>query len=405
MRQDIRDRIDWEQPFPAEEYAARRARVREALAAQGIDGILVTGAPDVFYLTGYDQIWHSYLNLIGLFLRAADDERLFFDNDGHVVLDSTTPEIGALLTLPRGPAASHVPLIAEAIQARGWATGRLALQSWCHGPHPSLLQAIGARWAEAGAEIADGSALIEDLHLVKSAREVAVVREAGRIADLAMVAARDALRPGMRETEIEGVILGSLMKHGCGDPGIRSMIGTGPRSGAHHGPATHRRLRAGDLVHIDFCACLHRYHVNLSRTFALGETDPRWHDLMDRSAGCIDAIVGAVRPGEPMSRVQEVADAYTDAAGLRPYVWLIGGYALGIAMPPDWVGRHRPAPREEVPMPPLEPGTVLNFENQFDVFEGWPGGTGAAYIETFLVTGQGIEVLSGLPRNIVTVGA
>ncbi len=126
---------------------------------------------------------------------------------------------------------------------------------------------------------------------------------------------------------------------------------------------------------------------------------------MDRSAGCIGAIVGAVRPGEPMSRIQEVADAYTDAAGLRPYVWLIGGYALGIAMPPDWVGRHRPGPREDVPMPPLEPGTVLNFENQFDVFEGWSGGTGAAYIETFLVTGLGIEVMSGLPRNLVTVGA
>jgi hypothetical protein len=47
----------------------------------------------------------------------------------------------------------------------------------------------------------------------------------------------------------------------------------------------------------------------------LGKVDPRWHDLMDRSAGCIDAVVEAVKPGEPMSRIQEVADAYTDAGG------------------------------------------------------------------------------------------
>jgi Xaa-Pro aminopeptidase len=99
-----------------------------------------------------------------------------------------------------------------------------------------------------------------------------------------------------------------------------------------------------------------------------------------------------------------VADAFIDAAGLRQWVWFIGGYALGISMPPDWVHRHRPAPREDVPTPNLEPGIVLNFENQYDVFEGWPGGTGLGYIDTLLVTETGIEVLSDMPRNIVEVG-
>jgi Xaa-Pro aminopeptidase len=230
------------------------------------------------------------------------------------------------------------------------------------------------------------------------------MREAGRVADLAMAAARDALEPGLRETDVDAALTAALMGNGCGYPGIRSMVGSGPRSGAHHGPATHRRLKRGDVVHIDFCASLHRYHVNLSRSFAVGPADPRWHELMDKAAGCIDAVLESVKPGESMTRVQEVADAYTDAQGLRPHVWLIGGYTLGIAMPPDWVGRHRPKPREDVPIPLLEPGIVFNYENQFDVFEGWPGGTGAAYIETFLVTEDGLELLSKLPRNLVTAG-
>ena len=404
MQQSIRDRIDWEQPFPPEEYAERRRQVREAMARDGIDGILVTGAADVNYLTGYDQIWHSYLNIIGPFLRAEDDAVLFFDNDGHIVLQSTTPDIGEAVVLPRGAAASHVPLIADAIQKRGWAKRRIALQPWCYGPHPTLLEAIGERLAAAGAAITDGSTLVEDVRLIKSPREVAVMREAGRVADLAMAAARDALEPGLRETDVDAALTAALMGNGCGYPGIRSMVGSGPRSGAHHGPATHRRLKAGDVVHIDFCASLHRYHVNLSRSFAVGPADPRWHELMDKAAGCIDAILESVKPGESMTRVQEVADAYTDSQGLRPHVWLIGGYTLGIAMPPDWVGRHRPKPREDVPIPLLEPGIVFNYENQFDVFEGWPGGTGAAYIETFLVTEDGLELLSRLPRNLVTAG-
>jgi Xaa-Pro aminopeptidase len=410
MQQSIRDRIDWEQPFPPEEYAVRREKVREAMAREGIDGILVTGAADVNYLTGYDQIWHSYLNIIGIFLRADEESTLFFDNDGHIVLQSTTPDIGEVVVMPRGAAVSHVPLVAEAIRARGWAKGRIALQPWCYGPHPTLLAAIGERLADAtadGAEIAaitDGSTLVEDVRLIKSPREVAVMREAGRVADLAMAAARDALEPGLRETDVDAALTAALMGNGCGYPGIRSMVGSGPRSGAHHGPATHRRLKRGDVVHIDFCASLHRYHVNLSRSFAVGPADPRWHELMDKAAGCIDAVLESVKPGESMTRVQEVADAYTDAQGLRPHVWLIGGYTLGIAMPPDWVGRHRPKPREDVPIPLLEPGIVFNYENQFDVFEGWPGGTGAAYIETFLVTEDGLELLSKLPRNLVTAG-
>jgi Xaa-Pro aminopeptidase len=410
MDQSIRDRIDWEQPFPPEEYAERRRQVREAMAREGIDGILVTGAADVNYLTGYDQIWHSYLNIIGIFLRADEESTLFFDNDGHIVLQSTTPDIEEVVVMPRGAAVSHVPLVAEAIQARGWAKGRIALQPWCYGPHPTLLAAIGERLADAtadGAEIAaitDGSTLVEDVRLIKSPRELAVMREAGRVADLAMAAARDVLEPGLRETDVDAALTAAMMGNGCGYPGIRSMVGSGPRSGAHHGPATHRRMKQGDVVHIDFCASLHRYHVNLSRSFAVGPADPRWHELMDKAAGCIDAVLESVKPGESMARVQEVADAYTDSQGLRPHVWLIGGYTLGIAMPPDWVGRHRPKPREDVPIPLLEPGIVFNYENQFDVFEGWPGGTGAAYIETFLVTEDGLELLSKLPRNLVTAG-
>ena len=45
----------------------------------------------------------------------------------------------------------------------------------------------------------------------------------------------------------------------------------------------------------------------------------------------------------------------------------------------------------------------FNFENQFDVWEDWPGGSGVAYIETFQVTETGLEVMSNLPRTLVVV--
>src|SRR5262249_20284619 len=144
--------------------------------------------------------------------------------------------------------------------------------------------------------------------------------------------------PGVMETEIEAVVMHSLMREGGGNPGIRSMIGSGPRAGTHHSPATQRKIRQGDLVFIDFCSSLHRYHVNLNRSFSLGHPDRRWTELMRTSAGCMAAIIAETRPGDPWSKVAKIGDRYLQETGLKKHLWWAGGYALGIAVPPDWVG-------------------------------------------------------------------
>jgi len=299
--------------------------------------------------------------------------------------------------------AKLIEQVAQELAARGLSKARIALEPWGYCPHGKIMAALEQRLRDGGAEILDESLLIEQIRLVKSPREVNLLREAATMADTAMVAARDALKSGMMETEIEAVLMSSLMRQGGGYPGIRTMIGSGPRAGTHHSPAQHRKVKPGDLVFVDFCSSLHRYHVNLNRTFSLGEPDSRWADLMNKSAGCMDAIMAAIRPGDSWRKVAQVGDQYIDEMGIRGYLWWAGGYALGIAVPPDWVGSYFANPREDIPDQPLLPGMVFNYENQFDVWENWPGGSGAAYIETLLVTDTGLEVLSKLPRHLVTV--
>lgn len=244
--------------------------------------------------------------------------------------------------------------------------------------------------------------LVEQLRLVKSPGEVEIVYKAAKMADRAMLAVMSAIRPGVMETEIEAAAMNSLMREGGGYPGIRSMIGSGPRSGVHHTAPTHRKLKPGDLMFVDFSGVYFRYHVNINRTFSLSDPDPRWAEVMDRSAESVDAVVEAVKPGDPLSKVQHVADEYIDKVGLREHVWFIGGYSTGISAPPDWCGNHWLTPRGGVEDRILEPGMLFNYENQFDV-DGWPGGTGARYIDSFLVKEERLEVLSKLPRNIIVV--
>ena len=174
------------------------------------------------------------------------------------------------------------------------------------------MAALEAALREGGADVRDESLLIERIRLVKSPLEIAVIRRAAAIADRAMRAAREAIAPGLMETEIEAAIMHSMMTQGGGYPGIRTMIGSGPRAGTHHSPPSHRKIKQGDLVFVDFCSSLYRYHVNINRTFSLGEPDPRWRELMRTAAGCIEAIITGVRPGDPWSKIAKLGDRYLE---------------------------------------------------------------------------------------------
>ncbi len=405
MHQATRDQVNWEQPFPHNEYVSRQNNVRRMLNANGYSGIFISRPADLNYLFGYDQIWFSHDSLCSCFLPADDDGHVFFDNDGHELLVSIYPEIGDIYYFKRGKVVDQISSISSEVARRGWVRGTIALQPRCYGPHPDHIRAIGRNWEDAGAKIADGSDLIEDVRLVKSPLEVAVIRQAAEIATAAMAVARDSIEVGMRETELEGLIVGEMMKRGGGYPGIRTMIGGGPRAGSHHEPPSHRKFDKGDLIHIDFCASLHRYHVNICRSFALGDVDPRWTELFERNEPMMDLIVKEISPGDSMAKMHDVSAAFAQEHDLARFEWLIGGYSLGIAMPPDWVGRHRPKPREDIPPPNLSPGLVMNFENQYDTYkENWSGAPGAGLIDTLLVGDESLDILTPLSRKLVQVG-
>lgn len=403
MQQYLREQIDWDQPFSEQEYRARLELVRARLREEKLDAIYITTPANLTWLTGYDMIWYHTRCLTGFLVLAEKADGVWFDGVGHTTLVSLTPTIDDVVWCKSENEADLVRTVTREINARVPKQCRIALETWGYSPHGSVMTALKDGLSTNGVRATDASLLIERLRLVKSPAEIQVVREAAHIADNAMIAVGDMLKPGVMETEIEATIMQSMMAAGGGYPGIRSMIGSGPRAGTHHSAASHRRVKAGDLVFVDFCSSLHRYHVNLNRTFTLGTPDPRFAALMNKSVKCMDAVVAEVKPGDPWSKVSEVGDAYLEAHDIKKYIWWQGGYALGISVPPDWVGSHFADPLTGIEDRPLVPGMVFNYENQFDVWENWRGGSGAAFIETVLVTTEGLEVLSKVSRNLLEV--
>ncbi len=407
MQTYLKDQVDWPQAFPLEEYAERRAKVAKALQDAGLDAIYITTPANITWLTGYDMIWYHLENLTGVLLRADTGEATFFDSVAHTTIVSTTLSIDECIWLDAaavsGEASEAIQIIVDEVTRRGLGGGRIGLERRGYAPAASVMDELVGKLEAGGASISDEWRMLDEIRMVKSPLEIAHMRKASAIGDEAMAAARDAIRPGLTETQLEGVIMGTMMGAGGGYPGIRTMIGGGPRAGTHHSPAQNRAFKQGDIVFVDFCGVLDRYHVNVNRTFSIGEPDERWTDLMNKAAGCIDAIVAGSKLGDRLSEVDAIGQAYLDDAGLREYVWWAGGYCQGVALPPDWCNNHWLTTRFGMQDRKLEPGMFFNYENQFDVWKDWPGGSGAAYIETFEVNGNGLEVMSNLPRTLKVV--
>jgi hypothetical protein len=154
-------------------------------------------------------------------------------------------------------------------------------------------------------------------------------------------------------------------------------------------------------MYVDACGVVNRYHVDLCRTFAIGRDHPEAREVLEQTAGSVEAVREMVKPGDPLDVAQRTAEEYVFSRFPRERVWWVGGYALGIAMPPNWVGHTYLANDAFEPFT-WEPGYVTNYENiLFDREQGYT----ASYMETLLMGPKRIEVLSTRQRQLTVLEA
>ena len=392
----------WGPPFPLDEYKGRVEKVRKEMARRKIDVLLVSSPPNITYLTGYDMIWYYLISPVSVALHADSGQTCFFEVPYH----KPTVEWHAVVddAVFFGDGESPVDAIARELRARGWLKGNVGVEDWSRAPGGVVINQIKQSFSDAGANVVEGSWVVDKVRLIKSAAEIEVMKKAASIADTAMETVREAIRPGVTEIELAGVVLQAMMKAGGGDPAIRAAVRSGPRFAARHCAPSHRKLRWGDLVWINHCGSYHRYHADLGRLFSLGEPSAQWRDLMDKTCGSIDYVKERVRPGDSTGEAQRAMDEYINSVGLRPYAAYISGYNMGIAIPPDWVGHTFIDPEAGFETARYDPGMITNYENLFTVLDpGWTGGTGGGFIETILMTDEGLKVLSKLERNVMVI--
>src|SRR5439155_1329839 len=164
--------------------------------------------------------------------------------------------------------------------------------------------------------VAEPTNLIHDLKLVKSAAELSYIREASRIADVAIHVFADSLAEGRSELEVAGKVYHTLLTSGSGLAASPINLVSGERSCFSHGAPTNRRLRRGDFGSVEYGATCKRYTATLGRQFSIGPPTMRMRELYAVVRSAADACIAHIRAGVPAVVPHDAARRVIREAGL-----------------------------------------------------------------------------------------
>jgi Xaa-Pro aminopeptidase len=249
-------------------------------------------------------------------------------------------------------------------------------------------------------EFTDAAPALSRLRMKKSPAEIAALRHAASVTVEAHRAAWRRLAPGLKEHQLAAAMAAVWLDAGCARPAFAPIVGSGPAGVALHYSRNGGQIDEGELVLMDAGAECGRYAADVTRTVpASGRFTPRQAELYAAVLGAYKAVLAAVKPGMHLGRegpnsLYRVALEYLDSHGRDRHGNPLGRYFT------HGIGHHvgldvHDAAEASAPLAPgmvvtIEPGIYLPDES-----------IGIRIEDTFLVTGDGAEVLSaGLPLEI-----
>ncbi|HKH17938.1 MAG TPA: M24 family metallopeptidase [Solirubrobacteraceae bacterium] len=382
--------------FAPAEHEARLRRVRERMAAQGIDTLIVSDPANMHYLTGYDG-W-SFYTPQGVVVPADGDVLLFtrrMDTAGARITTSLADEqiLGFADDYVQQRDRHPLEWVAGELLRRGAVGATVALEMDAYYFTPRAFQALRSSLPEA--RFVDSHELVNWVRAVKSTAELELMRTAARIVERVMAAGIEAVEPGVRQCDAVAAIYDAALRgaDGAGGdyPAIVPMLPTGPAAATPHLTWSEEPFKAGEATLLELAGCHRRYHCPMARTVFLGRPPRRILDTAAATRDGLEAALAAVQPGARCEDVEAAWRLEIARHGLEKESRI--GYSVGLNYPPDW-GEHTMSLRSG-DTTELQPGMTFHM-----IVGMWMDGWGYELSETFHVAADGAECLSSFPREL-----
>ncbi len=424
--------------FPLDEFASRRARVMQAV---GDAVVVVQGTTErpgeqplrqnnqFFYLTGVVEpraivVIDGRTKRTTLYLQPDDDrrrrqiDRMY--GFGLVPGDAAAKATGVDAALPRDAFASDLEaagrvgrpiytafrpeVLGSASSTDPAALARATKEDTWDG-RGSREEAFIAKLRAAAplSAIKDVDPILDRLRSIKSAREIAVIRDATRLADEGIVAAMRAAKPGMFEYELQAEAEYVFKRGGAYGAAYFALVATGRNTIYSHYHKNTARLQDGDLVQFDYAPDFKYYTSDVTRVFpANGRFSARQRELYSIYLQLYRALMTSIRVhASPRAivkdalvkmdaamssfaftepAVRDAASRFVEGYRSRPNVTSLG-HSVGMEV-------------HDVGGPPatLEPGMIFTIEPAMTIPDEH---LGIRLEDMILITENGYENLSG----------
>ncbi|WP_372023887.1 Xaa-Pro peptidase family protein [Tistrella mobilis] len=222
--------------------------------------------------------------------------------------------------------------------------------------------------------------------------EVARVRQATRLVETGLLDVARQFAPGMTEQDMAAIIAAGMVAGGA-IPRFVSVT-SGPRSALADAYATARRVAPGDLIRIDAGCIYQGYASDMARTFVFGEPDAEQARCYAAIRAGIDYELEVIREGVDVAGLFDETVRVVRENGIPSYrrqhvghgIGLGGGYDMPVLTPQT---KDR-----------LEAGMCLCVETPYYRI-GWGG---MMIEDTILVTREGHEPITTIPRDLIRLG-
>jgi Xaa-Pro aminopeptidase len=396
-----------EAPFSHKEFQDRLQKVRRQMAAQKLDMLYLMAPESMYYLSGYQTEWYQAQSpaqwpaASAMAVHVDHDKYIFFDSEREAVLGRITTLSTDTRFFPRNVLRGSTDFVVKNLKDEGWLEGTVGLEFSSYRPNRVISQSLQAAFESAGARVVDCTRILRDVRWIKSDAEIRCLEEAARIANVGLAAANESIAPGVSELEVYGEIVRAMAAAGGENPGITMPVLSGSKTNAPHALASRRKVQRGELVVVDVSGVYKRYHINMARTFFLGEPSADVVSKTSRIAKSMELIRSILRPNLPVRELNRLVMDYFICENLWACRGWIGGYEMGIAFPPDWVGNFVYDPLSEINAERVfDPGTAVNYENQFFL----PKHIGQFFtIDSFLFKKEKALMLSEKPFTLLVI--
>jgi Xaa-Pro aminopeptidase len=369
-------------------YAERRQRLIGKLPEEQVDALLISNPVNVTYLTGFSGDT-SCLVLGG------KHELLISDGRFTEQIAEECPGLPAHIRPPSQPLAAAV---AEVLAKLGFHS--VGFES----AHLTVADLESYRDRAQTIDWKPERDRVEKLRAVKDASEVAAIREAIRIAEKAFAMFKALLRPDDCEKDLSDALEMYIRRAGGRCSSFPSIVAGGPRAALAHAPPTDRKVSAGGMLLVDWGASGRFYKSDLTRvliprnhsTFSgfapgAGESnmDAKLAQVYTAVLTAQQQALRAIRAGAKAQEVDAAARSAIANAGFGSFFIHGLGHGIGLQV------HEAPALRANS-SDVLAAGMVVTVEPGIYL----PGWGGVRIEDDVLVTQDGCEVLTSVPKDL-----